>query len=66
MKTFLKNWAMIATPMMLLLYSGFIFIGGGINPMAWAESDREDFGVWIIIFGFLSGFIAAATTFDPK
>ena len=66
MKTFLKNWAMIATPMMLLLYSGFIFIGGGINPLEWAEYDRENFGVWIIIFGFGSGFIAGATAFDPK
>lgn len=66
MKTLLKNWATIATPMMLLLYFGFIFIGGGINPLVWAEADRENFGVWIIIFGFLSGFIAAATTFDAK
>lgn len=66
MKTFLKNWAMIAIPMMLLLYFGFIFIGGGINPLEWAETDRENFGVWIIIFGFLSAFIAAATIVDPK
>ena len=61
MKTFLKNWAMIAAPMMLLLYFGFIFIGGGFNPLAWAEVDRENFGLWIIIFGILSGSIALAT-----
>lgn len=66
MKTFLKNWAMIATPMMLLLYFGFIFIGGGFNPLEWGQTDRENFGVWIIIFGFLSGFIAAATVLDPR
>lgn len=57
---------MIATPMMLLLYFGFIFIGGGINPLVWAEVDRENFGVWIIIFGFLSGLIAVATMVDPR
>lgn len=57
---------MIATPMMLILYFGFIFIGGGINPLGWSENDRENFGVWIVIFGFGSGFIAAATILDPK
>lgn len=57
---------MISTPMMLLLYFGFIFIGGGFNPLEWNEVDRENFGVWIIIFGFLSGFIAAAAILDPK
>lgn len=66
MKTFLKNWAMMAVPFILLTYFGFIFIGGGINPLEWAEVDRENFGVWIIIFGFLSGAIAAATILDPK
>lgn len=66
MKTLLKNWAMIATPMMLLLYFGFIFIGGGFNPLGWSENDRENFGMLIIIFGFLSGLIAASTILDPK
>lgn len=57
---------MIAAPMMLLLYFGFIFIGGGFNPLGWNEVDRENFGVWIIIFGFLSAFISGATILDPK
>lgn len=66
MKTFLKNWAMIAAPVMLLTYFGFIFIGGGFNPLEWAEVHRGNFGEWIIIFGFLSGLIAVATILDPK
>lgn len=66
MKTFLKNWVSIAIPMMILLYFGFIFIGGGFNPLEWAEYDRENFGVWIIIFGFLSGFIALGTIIVPE
>lgn len=57
---------MIAAPMMLLLYFGFIFIGGGFNPIEWNEVHRGNFGVGIIIFGFLSAFISGATILDPK
>lgn len=52
--------------MILLVYFGFIFIGGGFNPFEWTENTRLSFGIWVIIFGVLSALIGGATLIKPE